>query len=125
MSRTSWPSSISSRAQGAAAGLHANHTGRQVREKLQHSAARQLLLQHRLAALVGTMHLERALGDVETDGGSLHLASPLRGSLRFHAGRSRPSAGGVHPTIKVHLPTSTPDQSILHLVLGRLLRLII
>src|ERR671913_1525294 len=27
-------------------------------------------------------------------------ASPLRGSLRFHAGRSMPSAGGVYPTIK-------------------------
>jgi hypothetical protein len=56
-----------------ATGLEADQASRQGGEELEHLAARQLALERRAPLGIGAVHLEQVLGDVEADGGDLHL----------------------------------------------------
>jgi hypothetical protein len=50
----------------AGARLHADHTRRQLREKRNHAFAFQLALDHDAACRIHPMHLEQALGEIDT-----------------------------------------------------------
>ena len=57
--------------------LHANQARRQLAEKLEHLAASELLLEHRLLGSIDAMHLEDVLGEINSDRANLHVDGPL------------------------------------------------
>ena len=57
---------------GAAAGFHADDAGRQIGEAFEQLAAREGLLQHRLAVRIDAVHTEYVLGQVNSYGSNIH-----------------------------------------------------
>jgi hypothetical protein len=61
---------------GRGAGLHADKARRQRLEEHQHLTAPQLLPNDDFLGRVYAMDLEHVFGDIQTDGGDLHVTAP-------------------------------------------------